>query len=498
MLFLNSDQDQASDWEHLETEMRKVYEDEMRQVQELQVLEDEEDAEQRCFRVPSTGAMIDLDSAIRHLHHFCATLSLNRYVDASLDFTTTETRDALLRATVTLPMVLHKSLRRHDSRSAWKSEKQAMKDAAFEAYVKLYHAGLINDNLLPRRGRNVEMEELSTSTIVKQAALIPARDQWNPWVEIAKQWRDLSHASPLFKIPVTVGELNIVLYLPLPLPRIPDVKLYWRRGATLPVSFGQATAVDNVDEELQRAKQETLAIFQAALQHRKDLAKGQFVMPMRVVVDSSAQHFDDSPEHNSTVKYPKCLDSPEKCTAKPQCLVRDRNGVPFIFHDMLARKPPADEVQKLFADYDDAPSECAYYSLHAWPKNLDFYHQSISPHPPSRKPHEYVLPVEWCTLDEEAPPWQHARLALLSGSLMRHIEVSLLAEEVSRTILKHVHFTDASLVVTCLSASSARERSDYQRLEFVGDSILKLCASVLVMDQYPLVSAVSLYRCCEY
>lgn len=43
-----------------------------------------------------------------------------------------------------------------------------------------------------------------------------------------------------------------------------------------------------------------------------------------------------------------------------------------------------------------------------------------------------------------------------------------------------------SLVVTAISASSANEATNYQRLEFLGDCILKMCTSVQLVGEYPL------------
>jgi dsRNA-specific ribonuclease len=69
---------------------------------------------------------------------------------------------------------------------------------------------------------------------------------------------------------------------------------------------------------------------------------------------------------------------------------------------------------------------------------------------------------------------------------MRRFEIYLIAEKLSTTILKDVGISDLSLIVTAISASIANEDTNYQRLEFLGDSILKLCTSVQLMTEYPL------------
>lgn len=51
-------------------------------------------------------------------------------------------------------------------------------------------------------------------------------------------------------------------------------------------------------------------------------------------------------------------------------------------------------------------------------------------------------------------------------------------------LLAPLSIQDRSLVTTAISAPSAREPTDYQRLEFLGDSILKLCTSMSLIAQY--------------
>ena len=51
-------------------------------------------------------------------------------------------------------------------------------------------------------------------------------------------------------------------------------------------------------------------------------------------------------------------------------------------------------------------------------------------------------------------------------------------------LLAPLEIRDRTLVATAISAPSARESTDYQRLEFLGDSILKLLTSMALMAEY--------------
>ncbi|KAI4600300.1 Dicer-like protein 2 [Pestalotiopsis sp. 9143b] len=65
------------------------------------------------------------------------------------------------------------------------------------------------------------------------------------------------------------------------------------------------------------------------------------------------------------------------------------------------------------------------------------------------------------------------------------VEIYLVAQKLSETILKELCFQDLSLVLTAISASSACEATDYQKLEFLGDVLLKLLSTISVAVNHP-------------
>ncbi|KAL5317071.1 hypothetical protein ACEPPN_016125 [Leptodophora sp. 'Broadleaf-Isolate-01'] len=116
-------------WQALEEEMLRVYQNDARLLQEVPNLESIQEDVENEFRVESTGALLTAESA-------------------------------------------------------WRTERAARKEAAFQAYVALHEAGLVNDNLLPlnREGTVVrdEREELPS--------IMEVSEQLNPWVSLAKAW----------------------------------------------------------------------------------------------------------------------------------------------------------------------------------------------------------------------------------------------------------------------------------------------------------------------
>ncbi|EHL00290.1 putative Dicer-like protein 2 [Glarea lozoyensis 74030] len=181
IIFHEFDDTKKTEWRQLEENMRRMYEDDLRVLQQLSITEEEEYHDGRFFQVESTGALLNLDNAVSHLYHFCATLPSKAYVDLRPDFICTEGDAKRIRARVILPLSVNESVRFASSKDSWTSEKNAIKDAAFEAYLALYRAGLVNENLLPLLRHGVDVTELTSTKIETRASLMEVNEQINPW-----------------------------------------------------------------------------------------------------------------------------------------------------------------------------------------------------------------------------------------------------------------------------------------------------------------------------
>jgi len=62
----------------------------------------------------------------------------------------------------------------------------------------------------------------------------------------------------------------------------------------------------------------------------------------------------------------------------------------------------------------------------------------------------------------------------------------MVGDMLSKTILADVDFSNLKLVVMAISASPAMEETSYRRLEFLGDSLHKICTSLQLLAEYPL------------
>jgi hypothetical protein len=77
-------------------------------------------------------------------------------------------------------------------------------------------------------------------------------------------------------------------------------------------------------------------------------------------------------------------------------------------------------------------------------------------------------------------PTSYSQFGLLIPSILHKVKVQLVVEELCATVLEGTGIWDRELILTAISTSRAREQDNYQKLEFLGDSILKLLVSVFL------------------
>jgi dsRNA-specific ribonuclease len=473
ILLLDPEIDKVSEWQQLEMDMKKIYEDEMRLLQEALILEDTEEADgRRQFRTSSSEALLDLDNAVHHLYNFCAQLPAKEYVDLRPEFICSDTGTGETRARVILPLSVNERVRTSESQRMWRSQKNAIKDAAFEAYVALYKAGLVNDNLLPLPRHDDVIDELTLTAIEKRASIMVVTEQLNPWVDIAKAWSVPYSAHKVIRQYIAVGDLEVEMYSPVEMPRVPAFRTYWDSNTELIITPGRVSNTGDANRAL-RALNETWSLLHAAFGHQFPIKQTQIA----VLFSPNSE----KPLQDLMARRPFSLD----CSIEG--LIRDKldSHVAYVYNGWLSGKPSIEDVQHPYRDYGETLRNAPHLSLIRLPRRMDFLHHiSSSGGPTSMKSFSFVLPTSRCTVDDL--PFKYVQLALLIPSIMHRFEIYLIAKKLSTTILKDVGIADLSLIVTAISASSANEDRNYQRLEFLGDSILKLCTSVQLMAEYPL------------
>ncbi|RYP60987.1 hypothetical protein DL770_009872 [Monosporascus sp. CRB-9-2] len=452
------------EWAELEMEMKKKYEDELREIQRLADLEEEESPDIPPFCVAKTGAQLDFDQAKSHLEHVCTSLTSSQYVESRPYYLKRETEVSrsgppMIQETVVLPVSFPPHLRRFEGSRVWYSEKNATKDAAFQAFIALYEAGLVNDHLMPLKD---ELGDAET-----RAAIAEVNNLWNPWLEIARSW-DTATSVSVRKLRLINERSHVISEFDAGLPRgfpdVPAFNIYWDKANQWRIEVGEVHIVPKAGLK----PNQSMALIDLAYGHRWEVHNSPHVLHLQSVTDL--------PFQQTVGRQPI-----EGGILEPSFLIRYENRIPFFYESWLASRPSPNLVKdSLWDSLLEEPVDVPWLALRKWPRRQDFLHpvHADASATPSTKPYQVIRPASRCTMDGVHVSVVH--FGALIPSIMHKIEVCLVVDELCKTVLKELAFSDLSLVATAISSSAAQEVTNYQRLEFLGDTILKLLTSVSV------------------
>ncbi|KAL5345606.1 Dicer-like protein 2 [Pseudogymnoascus australis] len=460
------------EWGDMEDQMREEYQKDASMRQKLQQLEDDEEHVEGYsnarFEIKSTGALLTLETAVAHIHHFCATLPPQPYVDLLPKFYFQESSYGLITGVVTLPNCVDSSVRTAASCREWKSERMAKKDAAFQAYVALYKKGLVNENLLPLLLRK---DEEVMADIETRASLEEVSEIFNPWTSIAKCWMEPGNFLRKKLISIArpgLPTLYLVIVLPQELPGIEPFTIYWDNQITYSISITDTTPSSTADDPfISIMRQVTSTIFQAIFCNRMPAGRDDFLALFipHISVELLQSWLEESAGNVPVTEIIKTKQN------APYGLIRDqaRYAAPHLFKGTA----------------DDGTIEVVRL-----PKRRDFLHRSFAVKSDteneadaSEKPVVF-LPLESSTIDKL--PMEFVECSLLIPSIMHRLWRQALALNLYNTVFEDQGFLNLDYVITATNAPSANEDSNYQRLEFIGDSVLKYLVCVNLYAIHPL------------
>ena len=483
--------------QRLEEKMKQAYMNEMRQIDELQALESMEEEGYGDLVIEATGydqstlflaaltykdsAKLLLDDAVRHLYHFCATLPTSAYANLVPIFMFSKDKTTQgISAKVVLPNSVDVSVREANSRQTWATEKSAKKDAAFVAYVALYYAGLVNENLLPLR--HDEEAAAACSAVDKRPSLVVVPGELDLWSDIvAQEWEHepILHKSSIFLRQNEAVILQMSMLLPQEIMNKIDFALHW--DATQSYHCTIEPVADVVRQEnAQPCFQATDLLLRSVFGSRMESDKTDFACLFIPSDPGDLQAWVRN--YSGRISGYSVLEpgnQPDKTG-----LVRDsrRSGAPFIFQKV---ERVHDDAYVGFINHSDQLLDGGieggqYLKVMKLSKRADFLHRV--PTSNQAAVHEAVdiyLPAGACEVDNL--PFAFSQFALFIPSIMHQVNRHIIARNLSNSILSTVKISDLFLINTALSTSVAREPTSYQRLEFLGDSVLKYFTSLTVM-----------------
>lgn len=426
------------------------------------------------------SALLTLNDAMQHLYHFCAILGDGQHVDLRPRFSFTTVENDRTTATVTLPTSVDAKIRQHRGTGAWITERAARKDAAFQAYVALHKAGLVNDNLLPLLSD--PDEEPDFGVVDKRPAILKVGLLLDPWVPVA-QTISATTTSMLWyrtKLSFSLNEqtVSLVLLLPRPTLRVPDFLLHWNEEIRYVLTSEPLDAINLSQSEMAVLQRDTRALLHSIYGSRMTEERYDFLFLLGSYDASSNGNKKHGPlEHDRRPALEVYADI--RAGLNPTIgLVRQR-GVEG--HLLMFRGFQPVDVDMLDNGVTESGTEpMIQIIVSAFPKRRDFLHyvRDVAQHRMYSK--EYMLPAKEFLIDRS--PASYAIFAAFIPSILHRYELFMIVQELCDSAIKYIGFTDHELVLRAITASSTNE-NDYQRLEFLGDCILKFSTAVQLMAE---------------
>jgi dsRNA-specific ribonuclease len=378
------------------------------------------------------------------LHHFCSALPREEYVDTRPVFTFELLEDAnLRRATVLLPNSLDTSLRVFRGKSFWKTERQAKKDAAYVAYVALYHAGLVNDNLMP----TVKLPSLPDVDLEKRTPKVMVNATMDPWTIMNRSWP----AGKLYGSRITITQADqpyLELYgiFPEATPEFSKLMLHWDGDTSYKLTFSQPIPLLAYPPFLDLARKANKAILEAI--HFSKMSKREDItclfVPSLSVID-----LEKWIQENTGVIAAKEM---VQVSARTLCRNSEFHGSRFLFDSW----------------HDDT------ISVTGVPRRRNFLQPPSSRRDREKDIKKLELPVEGTVFSRM--PLSYITFAILVPSIMHHMEKEFITVNLKPRLLG-IENASLSQITPAITSSSASSIQNYQVLEIIGDSVLKFLVS---------------------
>ncbi|KAI5270206.1 P-loop containing nucleoside triphosphate hydrolase protein [Aureobasidium subglaciale] len=437
-------------WSQLEDGMRAAYEDEYRNAQLAAQLEQIHEAEGRKYKVPSTGALLTLDNAKSHLYHFCATLQTASHVDHRPVFDCNTDAEDLMTAKVLLPSSVNKKYRTAISAHGWKTERAAMKDAAFQACVALHRGGLLNDHLLPPHIQTPDQARQNRPGLIKVAKKI------NPW--------SLGAPDSWFKHVVELEiegllSVSMAMFLPVECPAIGDIALHWSMWVKGVVKIGPSQPCTLSSSEVIQRQKDTemmlLSVFSSA-----DIVDtyGKYAVLFEPLDQTPVQKIS-----RKSLPAKEVLSVAQSAADVGLVHLDGQQGRSYVFENIQGKNQQNLEVTR-------------------FPRKRDFLTRPAEESKRNQLVQE-TFAIDQCTIN--VLPAKFSIFAACVPSILHMIETAVLATRLQTTLLAPVGIRNLQVIIEATTSGAADFTASYESLEYLGDAILKYCTHIQLSAQHP-------------
>jgi endoribonuclease Dicer len=483
--------------------------------------------------IAENRALLTLHSAVSHLMHFCAVIpnsthAINQphyavdppeFPEGWHAFAGGRMQPRLpytgpYGSRVTLPRSLPLPERHFSVDCVYKNIISAHRHSAFKAYKALYDARLLNENLLPITSvLEPELEEevkAMLADVEKREGLAKVSMSINPWLptdfgseEVADSW----HQSRLH-----IGDLPpLFLFTRSAFIKLDAVNgpLLYRAGippiGTSIEYVGKATLRDT---DLRKARNYTRLIFWSLNNTRMEWNNLDFsylILP----VGNGDQEWDARRSWLSNI-------SNADSTANPYPLMVRANelgvqfgypsdltliqrqigaGSPFKFVRWQYESVSEEEEEAIRERYKHVMDLEITYPLlvvEKFPPRSNFLIPTPPPKEngmdtPANKPPATIHFIPRLSSVVLLSP-EESEYAFFLPSVLRFLSMSITANSLRNTVFTEspISVIPLSPLITAITAPSSGERLNYQRMETLGDTVLKFMTGIQLMAEYPL------------
>ena len=415
-----------------------------------------------------------------HLYHFCTTVPIDRYSDCRPQFSVYHTYDQFYTAEVVLPTSVDPSVRYACSSQKWRSQNQARRDAAFQAYVQIYKIGLINENLLPIIKDLDDKSRLQDQEY--SLSMVPVLPEIDPWQGISDkhkshgQFTQWNCAAASLRVN-GIEHIKCIFLLPAKIVPIHRLRIHWNANLHFDFALAPITPVLCRHSDIVAAKELTFALLHSVYGSRMSGEQDDFlvyIIPTDLIslkrIKATEVYKKTKGLHNSKLLHSLGLVHETR-----------RHGIKRVFKGFQWGY----EVDPEWVGRDDISIESS--ELYIKTTRLSKKGYLISPFSSKLAQSEIrsssdMLRARDCVIDDV--PLPYTMFAFLIPTIFHRLRGNMLANLLHNEQLMPVQLSNLELILAATTASSASDPMNYQRLEFLGDCILKYCVSLQLMAQY--------------
>ncbi|ESK92116.1 rna helicase rnase [Moniliophthora roreri MCA 2997] len=505
-------------WQNLEQEMVARYYDVSR-IEPIEPSVDDTEEDGWEFRIGATGASLTLQSAIPHLNHFCAVVCRGVEHKALFELEPPEyplgwhsfssQSQALMQyqgpwaSTVTLPRFLPAELRVFSAEMIYMSKVSAHRHAAFQAYRCLYEHGLLNEHLLPIIDDDEEVRELKKA-VEQRMSTVAVSKQMDPWTvndETLSGW---------YWSELIIGDLPPLHFFsrmkPTDWSSDNGLVLHTSVAEQMVIQLRSIGTIEDDDRRIIDARGYTFLLFYAIYGSRMEANNLDFSYLLLPVEDSREPVWEQRASRMSTIHPSKNLQDIFNANASvfgeqfgyPTDIVFVRDGTrfsrPYKFVRWRFESEPlsVEEEEKIrswkcYAKEDDLEVAFPLLVVEPFPRRTNFlvpFPTSAKPTPPAVEP--ILLIAKLSTIIMLSPT--ETQYALLLPSILRGIAIAVTVESLRTSLFCAAPLSEIpnDILKVAITAPVSQEPKNYQRLETLGDTVLKFIVSIQLFDEYPL------------